>query len=126
EPVNLKSCETSSRDVDVGESSLVLHALDWDYVEQARGSNKHRRAAGTALPASSRAWAWSHSAIAVGAGQPATPRNRLRWGDRFSRLGHPTGPHALGARSTIDEVRDRLRIMGGLPEVRTPGAQTGR
>ena len=43
EPVSLKSCETSSRDVDVGESSLVLHALDWDYVEHARGSNKHGR-----------------------------------------------------------------------------------
>ena len=28
-------------------------------------------------------------------------------------------------RSTIDEVRDRLRIMGGLPKIRTPGAQTG-
>ena len=26
----------------------------------------------------------------------------------------------------IDEVRDRLRIMGGLPKIRTPGAQTGR
>ena len=26
----------------------------------------------------------------------------------------------------IDEVRDRLRIMGGLAKIRTPGAQTGR
>ena len=26
----------------------------------------------------------------------------------------------------IDEVRDRVRIMGGLPKIRTPGAQTGR
>ena len=41
----------------------------------------------------------------------------------FSGLGHPTGPDR---RSTIDEVRDRLRIMGSLPKIRTPGAQTGR
>jgi hypothetical protein len=40
----------------------------------------------------------------------------------FSVLGHPTGP----ARSTIDEVRDRLRIIGVLIKIRTPGAQTGR
>ena len=44
----------------------------------------------------------------------------------FSRLGHHTGPTRSFARSTIDEVLDRLRIMGGLPKIRTPGAQTGR
>ena len=72
-------------------------------------------------------WAWSCSAIAVGAGQPATPRNPgLRWGDRLLSVGPPHRTHAIGARSTIDEVRDRLRIMGGLPKIRTPGAQTGR
>ena len=66
-------------------------------------------------------WAWSHSAIAVGAGLPATPRNRLRWAwpsSLGSRPPHRT--HAIGARSTIDEVRDRLRIMGGLPEDSPP------
>jgi hypothetical protein len=36
------------------------------------------------------------------------------------------GRRCTDARSTIDEVRDRLRIMGGLPKIRTPGAQTGR
>jgi hypothetical protein len=72
-------------------------------------------------------WAWSRSAIAVGAGQPATPRNPgLRWGDRLLSVGPPNRTHAIGARSTIGEVRDRLRIMGGLPKIRTPGAQTGR
>ena len=40
-------------------------------------------------------------------------------------VGPPHRTHAIGARSTIDEVRDRLRIMGGLPKIRTPGAQTG-
>ena len=39
----------------------------------------------------------------------------------ISRCGPPTRTHAIGARSTIDEVRDRLRIMGGLPKIRTPG-----
>ena len=38
----------------------------------------------------------------------------------------PPDPRAIGARSTIDEVRDRLRIMGGLPKIRTPGTKTGR
>ena len=44
----------------------------------------------------------------------------------FSRFGPPHRTHAIGARSTIDEVRDRLRRTGGLPKIRTPGAQTGR
>ena len=80
---------------------------------------------GPACPQS--CWAWSCSAIAVGAGQPATPRNPgLRWGDRLLSVGPPHRTHAIGARSTIDEVRDRARIMGGLPKIGTPGAQTGR
>ena len=46
---------------------------------------------------------------------------------RSSSLGWATHrTHAIGARSTFDEVRDRLRIMGGLRKIRTPGAQTGR
>jgi hypothetical protein len=72
-------------------------------------------------------WAWSHSAIAVGAGQPARSRNpRLRWRDRLLSVGPPHRTDAIGARSTIDEVRDRLRIMVGLTKIRAPGAQTGR
>ena len=48
----------------------------------------------------------------------------MGWPSSLGRATHLT--HAIGARSTIDEVRDRLRIMGGLTKIRTPGAQTGR
>ena len=43
-----------------------------------------------------------------------------RWG-----LGSPRRRVTYSG-GAIDEVRDRLRIMGGLRKIRTPGAQTGR
>ena len=82
---------------------------------------------------------WHGPACTQSAGHGAARRSRLGLGSPrhrvtqdsggsivFSRLGHHTGPTRSFARSTIDEVLDRLRIMGGLPKIRTPGAQTGR